>query len=258
MNEIDKFFDDLPKQDQKVADVFNDKKPEEAPEKEEEVIENKEESPEEGEPRKNRRHRRIEEQLQKEREANIALAERVKILSEVDKFAKDEGIDPRIAKMFDGSDIGKENALRLSEVISDMSAKAKEEALQEIEQREARKQEEQKEYESFIDNELESLEDEYNVDLTSDAPSARKARRELLEMVSDLSPKDENGTITGYADFHSTFQVLQKTRTEQKVDNSRRAEIASKSMQRSGNNSPQRTDVTPGFRGWEKDFGLGQ
>lgn len=250
---VEEFFKGLPTEDKREQDIFDEKKKEEP--KTEEAPE-KEVDPEEvPDSLKNRQHRRLEQKLQKERESNIALAERVKILSESDRFAEESKIDPRIAKMFDTSDVGKENALRLHEVMQDMSARAKQEALEEIQNQQVKEREEQKSYEGFIDNELESIEDQYNIDLTSDAPKARKARREFLELVQSLSPKDEDGTITGYADFGSTFEVYQQTHTE-KVDNSRQKELASKLMQKSGNSETPTPQITSGFRGWEKDMNI--
>ncbi len=251
-NTVDEFFKDLPSDDKKDADIFSETKPTEQVEtkKEEEAEETDSDS------RKNRRHRRLEEQLQRERESNIALNERLKVLSETERFAKDVEIDPRIAKMFDSTDVGKENALRLADVLSDMTSKAKEEALREIESEKQKTAQEQREYESLIDSELESLEDAHNVDLTSNSPQARKTRREFLEMVQSLSPKDDDGTITGYADFGSAFEIYQKTKQDTKVTNPRQREIASKSMQRSSSQTDTERQVTPGFNGWRKDFGL--
>lgn len=248
---VDEFFGNLPSEDKKGQDIFDDKK--ELPKEEAPV---KETDPEEvPDDIKNRQHRRLEVKLQKERESNIALAERVKILSEQDKFAKDVEIDPRIAKMFDTTEVGKENALRLSEVLHDMSSKAKEQALQEVEQRKQAERQEEKQYNDLIDTQLESIEDEFNVDVTSNAPAARKTRNEFLKMVQDLSPKDESGELTGYADFRTTFQ-LYKERNVEKVDNSRQKEIASRSMQKSSTSDSGESKTTPGFRGWQRDYGL--
>lgn len=255
---VDEFFNSLPSEDKKGQDIFEDgkstnaeKKPE--PEKEKEI--EPEEVPDEI---KNRRHRRLEEKLQAERESNIALAERVKILSEQDKFTKETSIDPRIGKLFDTStDLGKENAQRLADLLSDYSTKAKEEALREIADKQLEEKEEQKSYENFIDKGLESLEDRYNIDLTSDAPQARKARREFLEMVEKLSPKDDEGSITGYADFDSTYEIYKEKHTE-KIDNSRQKEIASRSMQKSNSSSGSESQkkISPGWDGWKRDYGL--
>ncbi len=256
MNEVDKFFEELPSQDKKVADIFDEKKaPEEGEKKEEEV--KVEETETESEVRKNRRHRRLEEQLQRERESNIALNERLKVLTEVDKTIKesDGAIDPRLIRVFGTTDEAKEVARHFTEILKETKESAREEVMRDIEARQSKEQEELKGYESFIDSELESLEDQYNVDLTSDSASARKVRKEFLDMVASLSPKGEDGSITGYADFGSTFEIYQKN--QPKPDNSRQKEIASKSMQRSGNNnSGSQNTITPGFRGWEKDFNI--
>lgn len=253
MNEIDKFFGDLPEQDKKVADVFNDKAtPEEGTKKDE-----PKETEEETEVRKNRRHRRLEEQLQRERESNIALNERLKTLAEVDRTIRETSgeIDPRLIRVFGTSEEGKEIAKHFTEILVETKESARAEALQEIENQEKGFKEEQNKYENIIDANLQNLEDEYNVDLTSDTPRANKMRKEFLEMVETLSPKDENGVITDYADFGSTFEVYQGR--QNRVDNTRQREIASKSMQRSGpTGSEAASKVTPGFRGWETDYGL--
>jgi len=247
---VDEFFKDLPSEDKKGQDIFDEKKetpvPEKAKEEEEEVPESL----------KNRQHRRLEQRLQKERESNIALAERIKVLSEVDRVAKEnKDIDPRLIRVFGPTEEGKEVAKHFSEILAETKQSAREEALREIEQQQERIQEEQRSYEEFIDNELESLEERFEIDLTSDAPQARKTRRELLELVEKLSPKDADGTITNYADFESTFEVYRE-KSKEKVDNTRRKEIASRGMQGSGSQAGSQPSITPGFRGWERDYNI--
>lgn len=257
-NEVDKFFEGLPSEDKKVADIFSDKPRENAtvvvPEKETEDIE---------EGKKNRRHRRLEEQLQRERDSNIALNERIKTLSEVQQFEREVqqngDVDPRLLRVFGPTDAGKEIAKNFSQVLAEEREVAKQQALQEFEERQVSAQREQKQFETFIDSELETLEDEYNIDLTSDAPKARKVRREFLEMVQSLSPKDEDGTLTGYADFASAFDIYQKTQSQDKSAEviARQKELGSRPMQKSNqNNGGQAQTLTPGFRGWEKDYGI--
>ena len=253
-NTIDEFFKGLPDDDKEEVDIFDEKKPEvkEVP-KEEVKTEEDDTTP------KERRYRRLEKRYQEEREANIALAARAKALSEMDKFSQEVGdsVHPDIAKMFDSSEVGKENALRLSKVLKETRSEAKEEAIREFEERQTKVLEEQKSYEKVIDNELESLEDKFNVDLTSDSPKARKTRREFLELIQKVSPKDESGEIIGYADFDSTFDMYQKTKSEEKVDNSRREEIADRSMRRSTSNTEKIPARSRGFDGWKTDYQSG-
>lgn len=257
---VDEFFEKLPVEDKQDANIFDEIPREDGSQaspnevKDDDKGDDPEAAPESV---KDRRHRRLEQRLQAERESNIALNARLQTLSEMDKFAKDNSdVDPDIAKIFDSSDAGKENALRFSAVLKRVKDEAKEQAISEIEERDAAAKAEQVKYESQIDNELEALEDSYNVDLTSDAPKARKARRELLEMVQELSPKGDDGTITGYADFDATFRQYQKSSQDTRQDNSRQKEIAARSMQRSGQSNGATTQITRGFDGWKTDYNL--
>ena len=253
-SELDSFFEGLPQQDKQVANVFDEKKTPEA-----DATPEKEETAEDAETRKNRRHRRLEEALQRERESNIALNERLKTLAEFDKTIKETSgeIDPDLIKIFGTTPEAKEVARLFTAKLEGLKESAKAEALSEIDGREQGFQQETKQYESYIDDQLESLEEAYGVDLTSDTKVAEKARREFLGLVEALSPKDEDGSIKDYADFNSTFEIYQNSRQEARPDNSRQKEIASKSMQRSSQNgSGAQSQITPGFRGWERDYGL--
>lgn len=269
-NEVEKFFSDLPTNDDKEADIFGDKKETskepaaQAPAKEASVPAKGELQEDENEPRKNRRHRRLEEQLERERQSNIALNERLMKVLEIKSSASESPsseVPPEwIALYGDGPEAQK--AWKVQErMLNTVKTQAKDEAIREIEEKQTAAKAEQRQFESFIDSQLESLEDTYDVDLTSDAPAARKARREFLEMVSSLSPKDDSGTITGYADFGSTFELYQKTKApaEAKQDETvnKAKEIASRSMQQSGQGAVgSEPKITPGFRGWQKDYNL--
>lgn len=249
-SEVDEFFEGLPSEDKKESDIFADEKPiEKEPEKESEPI-------------KNRQHRRLEIKLQEEREANIALNARLQERTELDRFRQDtksDDVPVDWLQVYGGSTPeGQEQAKRAwklqQEMISQAEDRATERALEQIEERQQEGIKQQKQFESFIDTELEAIEDQFNVDVTSNAPSARKARREFLEMVQKFSPKDEDGTITDYADFEATWEQYQATR--QKTDNSKQKDLADRSMKQSGN--AQTTDKAPtsGFRGWMKDYNV--
>lgn len=253
---VDEFFKGLPEnKDNQKQDIFNEKTPEQGVKVEDKKEEEDIDSP------KNRRERRLQEKWQKERESNIALNERLRVLAEVkeEKESKkvDSEVDPRLIEIFGKEEAGLKLAKHFTEVLLDTKAEAREEAIREIESQQEKVLEEQKGYEDQIDQELEAIEDTYNVDLTSNTPQARKSRKEFLEMVQQLSPKDSDGTITGYADFGSTFEMYQRLSTPEKPDNTRRNDIASKSMQRSGNGSNgTERPITPGFDGWRKDYNL--
>ena len=241
-NEVDKFFADLPTEDKTVQDIFNDNP---APT---EPTEPKELEAEEGvESRKNRHHRRLEEALQRERESNIALNERIKVLAEVDKRVAQPSNDDVpaewIALMGDSPEAQKAWKLQQN-FLQQAVEKGKQEAIEALESRRRAEIEAEREAEQLIDSELERLEDTFNVDLTSNSPAARKARTEYLDLLEKISPKNESGSVSDYADFHSTFELYQKTRTTDKPDNSQRKQLADRSMQRpSGSPTASNGDV---------------
>lgn len=253
-NEIDKFFGDLPGEDKQAADIFDEgKTPQEGQAPEEGAGEGTAPAKDD-EPRKNRRHRRLEQQLQTEREARIRAEAMAAARAEIPARGN-ESIDERLVRLYGADNV---EAQRLTQaVIDDAVNQAEERAIARMRKEADDAQKEQAQFETYIDTELESIEDEYNVDLTSDAPAARKARREFKELVQQLSPKDENGYVTDFADFHAVWDIYQGQKAAKPNESANRAkEIAARSMQKSGGNTPAAPQITPGFRGWQQDFNI--
>lgn len=256
MNEVDKLFDGLPDEAPKGESIFDELDGKPAPEQGNNTEARKPEM--EDEPRKNRRHRRLEAQLEQEREARIRAESRAQALSESQRFTDgtDSSVDERFLRIYGDTPETRQAWKLQQDILSDYKEQAKYEALQEIEEREETIQSQTREFESYIDEELENIEDEFNIDVTSDAPAARKARREFLEMVQEASPKDENGTITGYADFPAVWEFYQLKKSKEAPRSERQREIASRSMERSSGTQHQEKKITPGFDGWRKDYGI--
>lgn len=252
---VNEFFNNLPKADTSPqADILGSKPietniqtPPPPKEDEDELVDDSV---------KNRRHRRLESKIQELRDENIALGERVRVLSEVERFTKDNpDVDPDIAKMFDASDMGKMNALLLSKKLQEIEEKAEKRALARIEEL---KEEEAKEFEeasNLIDTELDNLEDQFGIQFYG-SKKADNLRTEFLQFVEEISPKDKDGNLKDYADFESSFEKFQELKSKDKPDTSRQREIASRSMQRSQNSAPTVKTRSPGWDGWKKDFGL--
>ena len=248
-SEVDKFFNALPTENQQVADVFNEQ-PVVAPEKDAVT------PPENGEePRKNRRHRRLEAQLATEREERIRAEERAKAYEGIRTTAEATNVDERLVRLY-GPDNTEAAKLHM-ELLRDFGDAAYQRAVKEVEERNSARAQEEAKFEALIEDELESIEDTYNVDVTSDSPAARKARRELLELVQELSPKDDTGTITGYADFGKSWELYQQQEASKKQQPiSRAKEIAARSMEQGVVGQPPPKAPTPGFRGWMRDFNI--
>lgn len=264
-NELDDFFEGLPSEDKKetVDDIFA-----EEPEKKESAPEEGDSKSEEGkpekddEPRKNRRHRRLEAQLQAEREARIRAEARAEAAAQYgvnSKGTTSGDVDPRWLRIYGDTPESREAWRLQTEIFNDYKTQTKEEAMREVQQQQAEAIRQQKEHEALIDSELEELEDQFDVDLTSDAPAARKARREFLEMVEKASPKDDDGNVINYADFGTVWEFYESKRAKAK-DNSglvnRQKEISSRSMNKSNGSKASEATITPGFDGWRKDFNL--
>lgn len=256
-SEVEKFFDGLPSTEGqgRVQDYLDEEQGagNVTPEKE-----GAEGTLEKGdEPRKNRRHRRLEQQLQTEREARIAAEARAAGKSEAERFVQGTtgDVPEKWLRIYGDTPESRQAWSVQKELFDGVKSEAKAEAIREIEERQEKARQQEKQFESFIDTELENIEDEFEVDVTSDTPAARKARREFLELVEKLSPKDANGTITGYADFQQTWEMYQKSKTDKKdttVD--RQKELANRGMERTTTTTPQR-EVSGGEQ-WLRDNGI--
>lgn len=247
-SEVDKFFENLPTKDNAAADIFDER-----PKAEAEPAADGEDEPD---GRKNRRHRRLEEKLQQERDANIALTERIKVLSEQKESSRESRsaeVSPDLVKVFGDTDAGREIARIMEKREEDILSRAEERALERLMSAQGEEEKEVKRHEASIESKIEELEDRHGIDMSSGTRAANHARSEYLSLVSSLSPKDDEGNITSYADFDSAFDVYQRTRD--KPDASRNKELASRTMQKSGSVNPQRTADDAGKR-WLRSIGI--
>lgn len=196
------------------------------------------------EPHKNRFHRRLESKYQAEREANIALAARIEAMTEAQKFSKDtnsSNVDENLIKLY-GSD---EKGLMAARITQDLLNRTREEAsasaLEAFQEHQESLDREVQESRNELDGFLEGIEDEFNVDLTSDTPAARKARQGFFVTLEKMSRKNEAGQVTDYADPFSTWEVYQ---SQSRPDNNRAKDLASRSMVRSGASGDSKLEQT--------------
>lgn len=135
----------------------------------------------------------------------------------------------------------------------ELISRAKEESVKAFKEEQRQKEEESKKWESHIDEELSTLETDFGADFTSGSKEAEKARREFLEIVFDLSPKDDKGNILAYAPFDKAYEYYQikNGKQEKKEDPSiqKRKDIASLSMNKGGGPAPKEENL-PRPGGW--------
>lgn len=225
-SEMEKFLEQIPNEHTPFEQLFEEAKSETLPEKDE----TGDEVPESV---KNRRHRRLEQQLQRERE------EKIQLKAELDARAKYEtrpdhsqSIDNRYIEMYGDTEEGRRAAKIHASLIEDSQKQAEDRAYARFQQEvTATKAEEQRQIQ-LLDDVAVRLEDEHGIDLTSNAPAARKANRDYFSLLEKMSPKDSQGNVSEFADFEAVFEIFQTQRA--KPENTRQKDIADRSMVKSG------------------------
>jgi hypothetical protein len=182
---------------------------------------------------KNRAFRRLEQKYQEEREASIALNERLKVLSEVGKFRDDVGDDTlkEVEAIFGTDTPEKAQATNiLKKALSGMSETAVERALERFNASREDESGAVRTDDRTLDRYDEHWEDEYGIDMSDD-----NVRRGMYALTERLSSKDEDGNIREYADPDGVAEMFLAQR--EKASNSRAKELASRSSQRGGASS---------------------
>ena len=201
----------------------------EAPEKE---------TPDEEQIKKNRYTRRREAEAQRLRDENLQLNERVKVLSELGRFKEEVGDDDPLKKVdaIFGTDTPEKLAATnlLKEAISGMSAKAKAEALQEIDSRGEKESEAQKEADDDVDEFLDTAEDE-GLDINDD-----NTRKGLITLMERMSSKYNDGNVKEFADPEAVIETYKELQKRQ--GSSKAKDLASRSMTRGGESQPSQLE----------------
>lgn len=91
---------------------------------------------------------------------------------------------------------------------------------------------------------FESIEDEFDVDLTSDSAGARKTRSEFMNYITRIAPKDKDGDVAAFPDFTAAFEEFREKSKRPKESSSRAKDLSSRSMARSADasNAPASAD----------------
>ncbi len=206
-------------------------------------------------PEKDVEVRRAKKALQAEREANIELNAKLQALTERDRFEKEtEGkdVNEKLLHLYGDDDKGRQAAKLTQDLLNDTRAQAREEALEAFKQEREQEAKEVASSRQVLDEMLEDIEDEFNVDLTSDTPQAEKDRKGFYATLQKFSPKDKDGQVINYADPIATWETYQTLK--QPVQN-RAKELSSRSMTPSGASTETKLEQTVSER-FLKDNGI--
>lgn len=113
-----------------------------------------------------------------------------------------------------------------------MLQQAEERALGRLSQKEQETLRADKEAEQELENAFENIEENYDVDITSNNPTAKKTRQEFVSFVERIAPKDKNGDVVDYPDMQSAWETFSEIKKATATP-SRAKELASRSMARS-------------------------
>lgn len=138
-------------------------------------------------------------------------------------------------------------------ILGSLEEKGAQRALSQLAEQEALERQEEAQASEEIEQGFENIEETFNVDLSSNAPQARKTRNDFIDFVKRVAPKDEDGNVVALPDLVETFDTFQALQT--KPTNTRAKEIANRSMTRSANTpaADQPKDIS--WRTVDKIFG---
>ena len=113
-----------------------------------------------------------------------------------------------------------------------MDRRASEKAIAHLEEIRQNEVEEDRKAEEELDNALVGIEESFNVDITSNAPLAKKTRQEFLSYVEKIAPKDRDGDVVAYPDMTAAWEEFQEKKKSTAQPN-RAKELASRGLNRS-------------------------
>ena len=177
---------------------------------------------------KNRRHRRLEQKYQAEREANIAMASRLETLAEASKGTQSDSEYLKSIERIYGTDTPEAQTATelLKNALQGAMNEARDEALQIFREEQQKASEAVGKEERTLDSMIEELEDDNGVTLSPDQ------QRGFFTLLERLSPKDKDGNVIEYADHHAVYEEY-KSKIAKKPEN-RAKDLSSRSMTQSG------------------------
>lgn len=135
----------------------------------------------------------------------------------------------------------------MSDYLSSLPEKAKEKFLEE--QREAVQAQEREDAAAVeeLNTSFEEIEENYDVDLSSNSAQAKKTRSEFVDYIRKIAPKNEDGEVVAFPDLISAFEEFQEKGKRALPNNSKAKNLASRGLTRSSDT----TTEAPQGRSWK-------
>lgn len=252
-NEVDNFLDGLDNEPKEDPFQTENEDPFSSDEKEpEEVI--KEEKVEEKLPfhKDPKLQKFIEKEIQK-RLDSIQPTETERFVKET--ASEEDSLSEVLTRIIGNDSSEKVQAIKdFKKEFSKMKDEAKQEALYEIQAKENEDKQAELEAQEQIESAFEEIENEFNVDLSSSSPTAKKTRSDFVDFIRKIAPKDSQGQVKEFPDFNEAF-VLFKSLKEKDPTVSRAKELASRGMSRSSDASVAPKTEDKSWKAVERLFG---
>jgi hypothetical protein len=204
---------------------------------------------------KNRRHRRLEERLQAERESNIALNARLQAIAEAKKGSGEEADFLKGVDRIYGTDTPEAVAATelLKNTLRGLHDSAKQSALEEVRAERQKEIEAQRKADAEVTRMIEEIDDDYGVDLSS--TGNERLRKGFFSLLQKMSPKDADGNITQYADHGAVWEAFKAQMDSKKPTENRAKDLASRSTTQSGASAGAKTQDDAATK-WLKENGI--
>lgn len=124
-------------------------------------------------------------------------------------------------------------------VLGSLEERGVQKALSQFEAQASKQREEDEKAQEELDESFEEIEDTFKVDLSSNAPSARKQRSEFIEYIRKIAPKNEEGEVIAFPDLNAAFEEFQEKGKRAAPSNSKAKELAARGMSHSSDASAQ-------------------
>lgn len=250
-NEVDEFLGDVKTEEK---DVFKSEveDPLAQPPKEEEKGEEKPEEKDEEEKLPFHKDPKVQRYIDKEIERRMPKTEVQTFIEDTKKDDDDPLLDV-LTRVIGNDTPEKISAIKdFKRALDSRDKRVRDEALREIDNRVS----EEKEAELQATNELiegfENIEDTFNVDLTSNKPTAVSMRKEFVDFIQRIAPKDEDGQVTEFPDLEETFKLFQDIKKGVPTAPNRAKDLAARSVGRSGDSTVVKENTDKSWNGVQK------
>lgn len=140
-------------------------------------------------------------------------------------------------------------------VLGNLEDKGAQRAFEKIQEQSQAQVERERQAKEELDESFESIEETYNVDLSSNTSHARKTRTEFVDYIRKIAPKNEEGEVSSFPDIPAAWEEFQERSKRIAPSNTQAKALASRGVARSTDASAAPKTTGRSWRDIDKLFG---